>query len=99
MWDSLYGESLYLPINCEPKTALEKIKFYCFKEPVLCGTSYLHGILFVCLPQQNISQDFVSSLKGPRAYNYAWSKKKKCSIKILCMEGKNKINKYLFFTS
>ena len=76
MWDSLCGESLYLPINCKPKTALEKIKFYCFKKPVLCGTSYLHGILFVCLPQQNISQDFVSSLKGPRAYNYAWSERK-----------------------
>lgn len=88
MWDSLYGESLYLPLNCEPKTALEKIKFYCFKEPVLCGTSYLHGILFVCLPQQNISQDFVSSLKGPRAYNYAWSKKKKVFNKDFVHGGK-----------
>ena len=96
MRDGLCGESLYLLINCEPKTSLEKIKFvFFFKEPILHGTSYLHGILFVCLPQQNISQDIVSSLKGPRAYNYG--PKNKCSIKILCMEGKNKINKDLFF--
>lgn len=71
MRDVLCGESLYLLVNCEPKTSLEKIKFIFFKEPILHGTSYLHGIQFVCLPQQNISQDIVSSLKGPGAYNYA----------------------------